>query len=262
MIQLVFLFWVCNAQVPDLIVTAWQERHILLLGRAKKTEFLPKSIADAGRVSLKLKPRLLDINYYRKADLSRNQRMYGEASTKLKPTLVVLHFTVVNDLEAVMRIFKRPSRIGVGNQKPVISLVSVHYVVDKDGTVYSLVPEDKRTTGSYGVDHRALAIEMIAADEKDLLSRPKQLLAAFTLTKGLVKKYKLHPWDVVSHQEVAMGKFFLSEYTDLADTEYPYFYPEPSFRYDPGTTTMAWFREFLLRDLDLWKMHPGKRSFD
>lgn len=261
MIQLLFFFWVCNTEIPNVVVGAWQERHILLLGRAKKTPYLPKALADAGRVTLKLKPRMLDINYYRKADLDRNQRLYGEASTRLTPTLLVLHFTVVNDLETVIELFRRPSRIGVGNQKPVTSLVTVHYIVDKDGTVYSLVPEDKRTTGSYGVDHRALAIEMIAADEEDLLSRPKQLLAAFTLAEGLVKKHDLHPWDVISHQEVALGKVFLSEYTDLADTEYPYFYPEPQFRYDPGTTTMAWFREFLLRRLDLWKMHPGKRSF-
>jgi hypothetical protein len=100
---------------------------------------------------------------------------------------------------------------------------------------------------------------MVAADEKDLLSRPVQLLSAFCLVDGLLKKYKLPVWAVLSHQEVAYGKVFLNDYTDLADTEYPYWYPKPSFRFDPGHTVMAWCREFLLRRRNMWTIHPASR---
>jgi hypothetical protein len=61
---------------------------------------------------------------------------------------------------------------------------------------------------------------------------------------------------VISHQEVALGEIFLSDYTDLADTESPYWYPKRAFRYDPGRTVMAWCREFLLRRRGLWHQHP------
>ena len=132
-------------------------------------------------------------------------------------------------------------------------------LVDQKGKVYQLVPEDRRTTGSYGVDHRALAIEMVAKNEKDLMSRPMQLLAAFDLADSLLKKYDIPVWRVFSHQEVASGKLFLDEYTDLADTVYPYFYPKKDFRYDPGPTIMAWCREFLLRRRGLWEKHPASQ---
>ena len=110
------------------------------------------------------------------------------------------------------------------------------------------------------MDHRALAIEMVAKDEEDLMSRPLQLLAAFHLADSLMKKHNLPVSRVFSHQEVASGKLFLSDYTDLADKTFPYFYPESSFRYDPGQTVMAWCREFLLRQRGKWDQHPASQT--
>lgn len=257
MIGLLWIFFFSSAQIPEALSYAWSQRHIVLMGIDSEIQPLPSSLVNAYCPPLRMRSRLLPVDRYYQADRERNRRLYGEDTVKLDPTLIVLHFTVVDDVEACMRIFTRPSRLMVGNQSPVTSLVSVHYMVDVDGTVLKLVPEDRRTTGTYGVDHRALAIEMVARDEVDLLSRPRQLLAAFCLVDGLLKKHKLPLHSVISHQEVASGKFFLSEYTDLADTVYPYFYPPSQFRYDPGSTTMAWCREFLLRKRGLWSRHPA-----
>lgn len=234
----------------------FQERSILLMGIAEEAKPLPWSLVNAGAPRPKFEKRLLPLEYYEAADRERNRRLYGEDTVYLQPTMLVMHFTVIDDAESIIYSFSRPGRIAVGNQAPVTSLVSVHYMVDKDGTVFQLAPEDRITSGTYGVDHRALAIEMVAKDEKDLMSRPLQLLAAFDLADKLLKKYDIPVWRVFSHQEVALGKVFLSEYTDLADTEFPWFYPEPHFRYDPGPNVMAWCREFLLRRRKLWKDHP------
>ena len=230
------------------------------MGIAPETKPLPWSLINTTDPQTKPIRRMLPLEFYESADRDRNRRLYGRDTTKLYPTMVVMHFTVVDDAEMIIQAFSRPSSIAVGNQRPATSLISVHYMVDKDGTIYQLAEEDRTTTGTYGVDYCALAIEMVAKDEKDLMSRPLQLLAAFSLADRLLKKYDLPVWRVFSHQEVALGEFFLSEYTDLADTVSPYFYPLPHFRYDPGNTVMAWCREFLLRRRGLWEEHPASKG--
>jgi N-acetylmuramoyl-L-alanine amidase len=256
-IELLLLLAFALQDLDHHAVRAWHARSVLLLGIADDIKPLPWSLVNGVDPQSKPERRLLPLEYYESADRERNRRLYGRDTVMLFPTMVVLHFTVVDDAEMIIRAFSRPSVLAVGNQRPVTSLISVHYMVDKDGTVYQLAEEDRTTSGTYGVDHIALAIEIVAKDEKDLMSRPLQLLAAFSLTDRLLKKYDLPVWRVFSHQEVALGEFFLSDYTDLADTETPYFYPEPHFRYDPGHTVMAWAREFLLRRRKLWDKHPA-----
>ena len=246
-----------HADIGDHAMQALDGRYILTLGISPDAKPLPWSLNNASRPPQRLEKRLLPLEDYEAADSERNRRLYGEDTVVLKPTMVVMHFTVVDDAESIIYSFNRPTPLAVGNQRSVTSLVSVHYMVDVDGKIYQLAPEDRTTSGSYGVDHRALAIEMVAKDEADLMSRPLQLLSAFYLVDGLLKKHNIPVWRVFSHQEVACGKLFLSDYTDLADTVTPYFYPKPHFRYDPGSNVMAWCREFLLRQRGLWEQHPA-----
>ena len=235
----------------------WESRSLLLFGISADLKPLPWSLVNSARPNVRQKKRYLPLEDYESADRERNRRLYGEDTVLLQPTMVVLHFTVIDDAEAVINAFSRPSQLAVGNQRPVTSLVSVHYMVDTDGSIIHLAHEDRMTSGTYGVDHRALAIEMVAKDEKDLMSRPVQLLSTFYLLDDLLKRHEIPVWRVFSHQEVALGKLFLAEYTDLADTVSPYFYPKPHFRYDPGGQIMAWSREFLLRRRKLWEQHPA-----
>lgn len=259
MIEIVLLLSFLCGRLPEHAQAAWAQRRVLLMGIEPSIKPLPTAMAEGACPPLRREDYWLPLDRYVVADLNRNQRLYGERSVDLKPKYIALHFTVIPDAADVLAAFNRPTALGVGNQLPVTSLVSVHYMVDKDGTILALAPEGRRTSGTYGLDHRALSIEMVAADETDLLSRPKQLMVAFCLVDGLLKKYRLPVWNVVSHQDVAYGNVFLSDYTDIADTEFPYFYPKPSFRYDPGHTVMAWCREFLLRRRGLWGLHPRSK---
>ncbi len=256
MIVLLIAWFTVHLNFSEHLLLAERHRHLILLGIGPELESLPTELAEAACPPLRLQQRFLPVDDYLEAELDRNLRLYGKKTVLLEPEYVVLHFTVIDDAEAVIRAFSRPSSVAVGNQPSVTSLISVHYMVDQEGQVTALLPENRTATGSYGLDHKALAIEMVAKDEEDLMSRPEQLLSAFCLVDGLVKKYRIPVQNVISHQELASGKFFLSDYTDLADSEYPYFYPEPHFRYDPGPTVTAWCREFLLRRRGLWELHP------
>lgn len=259
MSTLLLMLALCLGPLPDHAKEFWRQRYVVLIAIAPELAPLPNELVEAGIPPLKMLDYALPIGRFTAAEFDRNLRLYGEEEVMLSPQYVVLHFTVIPEASDVINLFNRPVSLPLGNQKPVKTLVTVHYMVDKDGVVLSLVPEDRRTSGTYGLDHRALAIEIVAKDEKDLLTRPLQLLSAFSLVDGLLKKYNLPVWRVLSHQDVAFGKFFLDDYTDLADKEYPYFYPKPSFRYDPGPTVMAWAREFLLRRRGLWELHPAAK---
>ena len=248
-----------HRDLPDHAQSFLGGRSLIFLAADKKAPPMPWSMINSAPPKGRIRQRLLPLNQYKAADRRRNRRLYGVDSIDLFPTMLVMHFTVIPKAEDVMKIFLRPSDLIVGNQDPERSLVSVHYMVDVDGTVMQLAREDRITSGTYGVDHLALAIEMVAKDEADLKSRPIQLLAAFHLADTLTKRHNIPPWRVFSHEEVAFGKFFMADYTDLADTEYPYFYPKDSFRYDPGTDVMAWCREFLFRQRGLWEQHPASR---
>lgn len=235
-------------------------RSLFVLGIADNLKPLPWSMVNSGPPDRPLINRLLPLEYYENADRERNRRLYGYDSVRLKPTMVVLHFTVIDDAEAVINAFSRETGLAVGNQPSITSLVSVHYMVDKDGTIFKLAHDDRTTSGTYGVDYCALAIEMVAKDEADLMTRPIQLLATFHLVDRLLKKHKIPIWRVFSHQEVALGVVVLPEYRDRADTVHPWFYPKPHFRYDPGPQIMAWMREFLLRKHGLWQNHPASKK--
>src|SRR5438045_538732 len=72
---------------------------------------------------------------------------------------VVLHATVLNTLDEVIRHFADPA-----------SKVSAHYTIDRDGTIVRHVPEDKRAwhagqskmkDGRRGVNDFSIGIELV-----------------------------------------------------------------------------------------------------
>lgn len=157
---------------------------------------------------------------------------YGDPRLTFEPDLIVMHYTVTSSADAVWRYFNRTG-------------VSVHLMVDKDGTIYRLLPLDHKCNGAYGVNHRALSIEMVASTETDLLSRSEQVFSSFCLVKRLMERYNIPLSKVYAHYEVSEGKSRVPEYLDLKDKVYPDRYPPVSARSDPGRTYMSWLRAWL-----------------
>lgn len=175
-------------------------------------------------------------------------RHYHDPRVQLQPSLICMHYTVTESAEAVWNSFNRGCYMSNGNKGSVFGHVSVHLMIDKDGTVYQLLPFDRRCTGAYGVNHKAISIEMVAADEADLLSRAQQVWSSFCVVRDLMKRYDIPLQGVIAHYEVSAGKSVVPDYLDYNDTEYPDRYPKKYFRYDPGTTYMAWLRGYLQKN--------------
>jgi N-acetyl-anhydromuramyl-L-alanine amidase AmpD len=176
------------------------------------------------------------------------QRHYHDPRVDFKPSLICMHYTVSPDAQGIWEAFRRGGQISNGNQGTVFGHVSVHVMIDQQANVYQLLPFEHRCTGAYGVNHKAISIEMVAVTEADLLSRPAQVWASFCVVRDLMKRYQIPYSGVIAHYEVSQGKEVVPDYLDYADSEYPDSYPSKYFRSDPGPTYMSWLRSYLKKN--------------
>lgn len=131
---------------------------------------------------------------------------YGIEQTEptIKPTMVVVHWTVIPTLEktfAALNPAELPAaRDGIrtgGNLN-----VSSQFVIDRDGTIYQLLPETTMARHTIGLNYTAIGIENIA-DGDTLPMTEAQLLANTKLITYLGKKYPIEY--VLGHGEY--GRF-------------------------------------------------------
>lgn len=200
--------------------------------KSAKSRRLPKKYLKMEYEKPKLNPWHLNYKSWENEYKAYFKKHYGDSSLTFKPSMIVMHYTVISSAQATHGAFQR-------------NHVSVQLMVDKQGKVYELMPLDRKCTGAYGVNHKALSIEMVASTETDLLSRSKQVFSSFCLVKYLMAKYDIPLSKVVAHYEVGEGKRTVPEYLDLADKVYPDRYPPSSRRTDPGVTYMTWLRSYL-----------------
>jgi N-acetyl-anhydromuramyl-L-alanine amidase AmpD len=173
------------------------------------------------------------------------QRHSHDPRAELEPTLICMHYTVVDDAQAVWDSFNRGCQMSNGNKGTVFGHVSTHLIIDKNGTVYQLLPFNRRCTGAYGVNHKAISIEMIATTESDLLSRAQQVWSSFCVVRDLMQRFHIGRQGVIAHYEVAQGVSVVPDYLDYNDPDCPDRYPAKYFRSDPGPTYMSWLRSYL-----------------
>lgn len=213
--------------------------------QARPSRAVPKELLSAPYKVPRLVDWMLPYEEWEEEYRVHFQRLYHDPRLTFRPRMIVMHYTVTSDAEGVWRGFVRGTRMSQGDYGNNFGHPSVQLMIGKDGTVYQLLPLDRRCTGAYGVDHVALSIEMVATDEADLLSRRRQVLSSFHLVRWLMEKYGIPASRVVAHSDVAGGRAVVPEYTDYADSKCPDGYPPESARTDPGPTYMAWLRGYL-----------------
>ena len=159
-----------------------------------------------------------------------SQRHYGEATWELNPTCIVLHYTAMPKFP--WNLVRETSFKG---ETPGLAS---HYVIDGD-KIWELLPPNVRSRGAYGINHRAINIEMMALDEHDLAAKPKTLESCRKLVKELMREFNINKDHVYSHEEVAtMNRKVVPEALDLINGA-------PYHKIDPGEQNM----KTILKDL-------------
>lgn len=122
---------------------------------------------------------------------------FGERRGGSRVELVVLHYTVLGCAEALERLCD-----------PVAE-VSAHYLIDRDGTVLSLVDEAGRAwhagAGAWGgagdVNSRSIGIELANSGQEPF---PEPQIAALErLLAGVLERHGLGPEAVIGHSDMA-----------------------------------------------------------
>jgi len=124
-------------------------------------------------------------------------------SIEIEPKMIVLHWTCIPTFAATFRVFNPPSfpqnspRI---KELPGNLNVSSHFVVDRDGSIYQLMPETWMARHVIGLNHYAIGIENIGGRTgKDDLTAAQVKANAF-LVCYLKKKYPKISY-VIGHNE-------------------------------------------------------------
>lgn len=163
-----------------------------------------------------------------------SQRHYGENTWQLEPTVIVLHYTVSRGFP--FNLVDTPDFAG---ETPGLA---VHYVVDSE-KVWEILPPHVRSRGAYGINHRAINIEMVAMEEDDLFyNRPQTLETTAQLVHCLQQQFRIPSTKVYGHADVAtMDHKKVPEALDLLDAE-PYGKPDPGYKNQWYVLMRAWMR--------------------
>ncbi|WP_282116421.1 peptidoglycan recognition protein family protein [Cellulophaga baltica] len=127
---------------------------------------------------------------------------YGlEATTsKISPKMIVLHWTVIPTLKGSYDAFYSAK---LPNWRPDLENVSglnvsSQFLIDQDGTIYQLMPENQMARHVIGLNHCAIGVENVGGGADVPLSR-KQLKSNIWLVKYLKDKYDIDY--VIGHYE-------------------------------------------------------------
>lgn len=120
----------------------------------------------------------------------RNRYGVEQDTITIEPKMIVLHWTAFPTFEKSFDAFY-PAILP--NWRPDIKSVSglnvsSHFLVDRDGTIYRLMPENYMARHVIGLNHCALGIENVGGTEKWPLTQA-QLEANIQLIQYLAKKY-------------------------------------------------------------------------
>jgi beta-N-acetylhexosaminidase len=142
----------------------------------------------------------------RKGDMrAYARRHYGIDDHRLvSPRVIVQHYTVTDTFQPVYDTFapNRPD-VELGELPGVCS----HYVIDRDGTVYQLVPTSIMCRHTVGLNYTAIGIEHVGRSDAQVLGNRLQMAASLRLTRMLQGRYGISTRNVIGHNENRTSPF-------------------------------------------------------
>lgn len=115
-----------------------------------------------------------------------------------RPELIVLHYTGMADAASARERLCDPA-----------AEVSAHWLVDEDGSVEALVPEDRRAwhagAGSWrgrgDVNSHSIGIELVNPGDRPFPA--PQMDALVALLRGIMSRWQIGPEGVIGHSDMA-----------------------------------------------------------
>jgi beta-N-acetylhexosaminidase len=150
----------------------------------------------------------------RRAEMARYAALhYGIHSSVLRPKVIVEHYTANESFGATWNTFAADTPDPELGQLPG---TCAHFVVDKDGTIYQLVPLNVMCRHTVGLNHVAIGIEHVGNSDSEVLHDPAQIRSSLLLTRWLMAKFHIALKNVIGHNESLSSPFHKELYRPWA----------------------------------------------
>jgi len=127
------------------------------------------------------------------------RRHYGIDTWRLvSPKVIVEHYTASESFSSTYNYFAGDTPdVELGELPGVCS----HFVVDRDGTIYQLVPLTTMCRHTVGLNYTAIGIEHVGTSDAEILSNPRQMRSSLELTLWLMQQKHIQLRNVIGHNE-------------------------------------------------------------
>ncbi len=137
-------------------------------------------------------------------------RHYGLHTWRLvHPHVIVEHYTASTSFASAWNTFAADRPDVELNELPG---TCAHFVIDRDGTIYQLVPLDTICRHTVGLNWTAIGIEHVGTSDAEILHDPAQLKASLRLTLWLMHRYGISLPNVIGHAESLMSPYHRERY--------------------------------------------------
>ncbi|PZX53486.1 N-acetylmuramoyl-L-alanine amidase [Algoriphagus ratkowskyi] len=162
-----------------------------------------------------------------------------QKTASIDPKIVVVHWTAIDNIELTFDVFNPPTLEGRADLTGASNLnVSSQFLIDRDGTIFRLLPDTTFARHTIGLNYLAIGIENIGSDDMPLTKN--QLKANEELIRYLERKYAIDY--VIGHHEYQ--NFQSTDLWKEANPDYR------TVKTDPGDSFMKKLRKNL-SDLNL-----------
>ena len=141
------------------------------------------------------------------------QMHYNKNITRIIPQVVIVHWTASEDCDSVYQYFYNETMEDDGGGR---LNVASHFLVDKDGTIYALTPENALNRHARGYNWCAIGIENVGGSEGKENLTEAQAKANIDLIKYLKSKYSTigYVWGHYQQNEAKASGLFIENVPD------------------------------------------------
>ena len=137
-------------------------------------------------------------------------RHYGLHTWRLvHPRVIVEHYTAGSTFASAWNTFAADSPDAELGERPG---TCAHFVIDRDGTIYQLVPLTTMCRHTVGLNWTAIGIEHVGTSDAQILSDRRQLDASLRLTLWLMHRYGISLPNVIGHAESLTSRYHRERY--------------------------------------------------
>jgi N-acetylmuramoyl-L-alanine amidase-like protein len=137
-----------------------------------------------------------------------SKRHYGRYRWRLiDPKVIVEHYTGGTSFTSAWNTFASNSR-DLGE----LPGTCAHFIIDRHGTIYQLVPLGTRCRHTVGLNYTAFGIEHVGTSDGMILGDRRQIRASYRLTLWLMARFHIQLRNVIGHHESLMSPYHFELY--------------------------------------------------